>query len=256
MLGELSLPQVLGRAGRCAPRRSSPCRTLASLQELERLRADFLGMVSHELRAPLSAIKGSAATLLEDSAELDPAERHEFYRIIAEQANHMRGLIGDLLDAGRIEAGTLSVAPEASEVAALVDRARSTFLSAGGRHTVVIDLPPDLPRVMADRRRIVQVLNNLLSNAARHSPHSAPIRIAAERAGAHVAVSVRDEGRGVAPERLPHLFRKYRVVCGRGRNPTLSPPDVEIFGFRSPGPSGPAPATGPAGRRTGKASPA
>ena len=97
---------------------------LAPLQELERLRADFLGMVSHELRAPLTAIKGSASTLLEDSAELDPAERHEFYRIIAEQANHMRGLIGDLLDAGRIEAGTLSVAPEPSEVAGLVDRAR------------------------------------------------------------------------------------------------------------------------------------
>ncbi len=107
--------------------------------------------MSHELRAPLAAIKGSAVTLLEDSAAFDPAERHEFYRIIAEQANHMRGLIGDLLDAGRIEAGTLSVAPEPSEVAALVDRARSTFLSAGGRHTVLIDLPPDLPRVMADR---------------------------------------------------------------------------------------------------------
>ena len=129
----------------------------------------------------------------------------------------MRGLIGDLLDAGRIEAGTLSVAPEPSEVSALVDRARSTFLSAGGRHTVLIDLPPDLPRVMADRRRIVQVLNNLLSNAARHSPHSAPIRVAAERDGAHVALSVRDEGRGVAPERLAHLFGRYSHADGGGR---------------------------------------
>ena len=128
----------------------------------------------------------------------------------------MRGLIGDLLDAGRIEAGTLSVAPEPSEVAALVDRARSTFLSAGGRHTVLIDLPPDLPRVMADRQRIVQVLNNLLSNAARHSPHSAPIRVAAQRDGVHVAISVRDEGRGVAPELLPHLFRKYARPDGGG----------------------------------------
>ena len=189
---------------------------LAPLQELERLRADFLGMVSHELRAPLAAVKGSAATLLEDSADLDPAERHEFYRIIQEQANHMRGLIGDLLDAGRIEAGTLSVAPESSEVAALVDRARSTFLSAGGRHTVFIDLPPDLPRVMADRGRIVQVLSNLLSNAARHSPHSVPIRVAAEREGAHVAVSVSDEGQGVPPDRLPYLFRKYALAEGGG----------------------------------------
>ena len=247
VLGELPLPQVLASArtqraeevvisvpdGRSVTAlvNTTPIRSdggevvsvivtlqdLAPLQELERLRVDFLGLVSHELRAPLTAIKGSAATLLEDSAELDPAERHEFHRIIQEQANHMRGLIGDLLDAGRIEAGTLSVAPEPSEVAALVDRARSTFLSAGGRHTVLIDLPPDLPRVMADRRRIVQVLNNLLSNAARHSPHSAPIRVAAERDGAHVAVSVRDEGRGVAPERLPNLFRKYAHADGGGR---------------------------------------
>ena len=189
---------------------------LAPLDELERLRAEFLDMVSHELRAPLTSIKGSAATLLEAGRELDPAERHQFFRIIHDQADHMRGLISDLLDAGRIDSGTLSVAPEPSEVAALVDRARDTFLSGGGRHTVLIDLPPDLPRVMADRRRIEQVLNNLLSNAARHSPESLPIRVDAERAGVHVAVSVADEGRGVAPERLPHLFGKYTDDAGGG----------------------------------------
>ncbi|MDE0387642.1 MAG: ATP-binding protein, partial [Rhodospirillales bacterium] len=195
---------------------------LAPLQELERLRSEFLGLVSHELRAPLTSIVGSAVTLLDQSAELDPAERHEFYRIIHDQAAHMRSLIGDLLDAGRIEAGMLSVAPEPSEVAALVDRARNTFLSGGARHTVYIDLPPDLPPVMADQRRIVQVLNNMLANAARHSPESAPIRVSAERDSVHVAVSVSDEGRGVAPELLPHLFRKYggaggaRAIAGTG----------------------------------------
>jgi len=187
---------------------------LAPLQELERLRSEFLGLVSHELRAPLVAILGSAVILLEDSEELDPAERHEFHRIIREQAAHMRGLIGDLLDAGRIEAGTLSVSPEPSEVASLVDRARNTFLSGGARHTVLIDLPADLPRAMADRRRIVQVLNNLLSNAARHSPESAPIRVSAERDGVHVAVSVADGGKGIAPDALAHLFRNYRGGTG------------------------------------------
>ena len=188
---------------------------LTPLQELERLRAEFLGMVSHELRAPLTSIKGSAATLLESASELDSAERHEFFRIIHDQAEHMRGLISDLLDAGRIKAGTLSVKPEPSEVADLVDRARNTFLSGGGRHPVLIDLPLDLPPVMADRRRIVQVLNNLLSNAARHSLESSPIRVAAMREGVHVAVSVSDEGRGVAPDLLPHLFRRYAGVAGR-----------------------------------------
>ena len=108
---------------------------LAPLEEIERLRTEFLGLVGHELRAPLAAIKGSAATLLEEEA-IDRAEMREFHRIIAEQADHMRGLIGDLLDAGRIDSGTLSVAPEPAEVAELVERA-----AVGRGTTVTFTLP-------------------------------------------------------------------------------------------------------------------
>ena len=190
---------------------------LAPLEELERSRADFLSMVTHELRAPLTSIKGSTATVLRTTRALDSAEARQFFRIIDDQANRMDGLISDLLDAGRIETGTLSVEPEPAEVAALVDQARNTFLSGGGRHTLAIDLPADLPRVMADERRIVQVLNNLVSNAARHSPETSPIRIEAVRDGVHVAISVADEGRGVAPEVLPHLFHKYAGSEGEHR---------------------------------------
>ena len=190
---------------------------LAPLQELERLRAEFLGMVSHELRTPLTSIKGSAATLLEAAPKLDPAEMREFYRIILAQADHMRVLISDLLDAGRIDTGTLSVAPEPSEVADLVDRARTTFQSGGGRHPVLIDLPHGLPRVMADRQRIEQVLNNLFSNAVRHAPESSPIRVSAVRDGVHVAVTVRDEGAGISADRLPYLFQKYAGLEGGDR---------------------------------------
>ena len=182
---------------------------LAPLEALERMRAEFLGMVSHELRTPLAAIKGSAATALGTARLYGAAEVRQFFKVIDEQADRMSGLIADLLDAGSIDAGTLSVAPEPSEVAALVDQARTAFLSGGARHTLVIDLPPDLPWAMADRERIVQVLNNLLANAARHSPQASPIRIAAARDGVHVAISVSDEGSGVAPERLGQLFRKY-----------------------------------------------
>ena len=128
----------------------------------------------------------------------------------------MRRLIGDLLDTGRIEAGTLSVTPEPSEVADLVERARTTFPSGGGgRHAVLVNLPAGLPAVMADRRRIVQVLNNLVANATRHAPELSPIRVAAAREQALVAVSVSDEGPGVAPERLQHLFRR-RADAGQG----------------------------------------
>ena len=213
---------------------------LAPLEELERLRAEFLGMVSHELRAPLAAIKGSAATLLEEAQELEAAEMHEFHRIIHEQAGHMRGLIGALLDAGRIEAGTLSVTPEPSELVELVERARNTFISSGSRHNVHIELPPGLPRVMADRRRVAQVLYNLISNAARHSPESTPIRVSAERDGVHVAVSVCDDGRGIAPELLPRLFRKYadpaggegRALTGTGLGLIICKGLVEAHGGR------------------------
>ena len=224
---------------------------LAPLRELERMRAEFLGMVSHELRAPLTSIKGSAATVLRASRIFGPAEVAQFFRIIDQQADRMDSLIGDLLDAGRIDAGTLSVAPEPSEVAALVDQARGTFLSGGGRHTVRIDLPPDLPRIMADRQRLVQVFNNLLANAARHSPESAPIRVAAEREGSNVAVSVSDEGRtnsascsastpppgqrGRAPGDADSDRVQAAARAGAGRGPGPDPRSLlrQVWGGRS-----------------------
>jgi signal transduction histidine kinase/DNA-binding response OmpR family regulator len=187
---------------------------MTALEELDRLRAEFLGMVSHELRAPLTSIKGSAATVLGSSADLDPAVVRQFFRIIEDQADHMHDLVADLLDVARIETGTLPVTPEPAEVAVLVDRARSTFTSAGGRNNLAIDIPPDLPLVMADRRRIVQVVGNLLSNAAKHSSESSVITVTVVREDVHVAVSVADEGRGIPSERLPYLFRKFTRTDG------------------------------------------
>ena len=185
---------------------------LAPFEELERMRTEFLAVVSHELRTPLTSIKGAAATVLDASPGFSPAETTQFFRIINEQADQMSGLIGDLLDAGRIATGTLSVAPEAADVAALVERARNTFLNGRGRHAVMVDLPPELPQAMVDRGRIAQVLANLLSNAAEHSPDSSPIQISAQRDGAFVEISVTDQGRGIAPHQLPHLFRKSGTV--------------------------------------------
>ena len=195
---------------------------MTPLEELERLRAEFLGMVSHELRTPLTSIKGSATTLLEASSELDPAEMTQFFRIIRDQADQMRHLIGDLLDVARIETGTLSVNPGPADVAEMVDDARSRFLNEGGRENLHFDLPSDLPPVMADRRRTVQVLNNLLSNAARYSPEGSPIQVSAVREGVHVAVSVADEGRGLSEDLLPQLFRKFSRIDGGGRGSDIA----------------------------------
>ena len=193
---------------------------LTELEELERRRAEFLGVVSHELRAPLASIKGSAATLIGSGATLDPAEMDLFFRIIERQADHMSGLITDLLDMARIDTGTLPVSPEPSEPSLLVDQARNTFLSGGGRRNVHVNLEPDLPPVMADRRRIVQVLFNLVSNAAKHSPEGSEIRLAASQEDVHVVFSVTDRGKGLSSDLLPQLFRKFSRIDGddRGRD--------------------------------------
>ncbi len=109
----------------------------------------------------------------------------------------MRGLIANLLDVSSIEAGTLTLAPEPTRVALLVDRARTTLPSGGIRHSVLVELAPGLPLAMADREHIVQVLNSLFSNAGRHPPESSPIRVEAARNVTHVAISVSDEGGGL-----------------------------------------------------------
>ena len=187
------------------------------LEDLERLRAEFLGMVSHELRVPLTSVKGATTTLLDDSSVLDPAEARQFYRIIDHQADRMRDMISDLLDVTQIETGSLSITPDPTDPAAIVDQARSAFLGGGGSNRIELDLPPDLPWVMADRRRVVQVLNNLLANAARFSEASSAIRLTAVREDFHVEISVADEGLGVAADLLPRLFRKFSRIDGERR---------------------------------------
>ena len=121
----------------------------------------------------------------------------------------MNDLVADLLDVARIETGALAVLPEPAEAVVLVDRARNAFSGGGGRNPLEIDVAANLPLVLADRRRVAQVLGNLLSNAARHSPPESAIRVSAARDGVHVAFSVADRGRGIPAERLPVLFHRF-----------------------------------------------
>ena len=182
---------------------------MTPLEEIERLRAEFLAMVSHELRTPLATVRGSVSTLLDESSEMHPAEVRQFHQIIFEQTDRMRALIADLLDVARIETGNLPVSPEPTDIAVLTSETGNAFRIGGNRHSLRIDVPPDLPWVMADRSRIVQVLGNLLTNAARHSPESSTLRVSAAPGDLKVSVSVSDAGRGIAAESLPHLFRKF-----------------------------------------------
>ena len=190
---------------------------MRQFDELERQRTDFLAIVSHELRVPLAAIKGSTTMVLRHALALDKAEMVQFFRIIDQNADDMTGLVIDLMDVARMRTGTLHVNPEPTHVAGLVDRARNTFVDGGGRNNIDIELTPELPAVNADRGRIVQVMVNLLSNAAKHSLENTSIRVTAAQEGGHVTFCVADKGQGIPPERLPHLFRNVVRFDGEER---------------------------------------
>ena len=189
---------------------------LAPMRELGRQQAEFLGRVSQELLAPLTSIKGSADAGLEDSTRMDPGEARQFFDIIRWQVDRMRGLIRDLLEVARIEAGTLSLAPEPTDLVFLAEQARAFFMESGAGNQVEVDLPPDLPQVAADRQRTLQVLDRLLSNAAGHSPDGSVITVSARREDSHVAVCVADRGLDLPALPAPLLFQRLSATGSRG----------------------------------------
>ena len=194
---------------------------ITPLEEMRRQRAEFLGMVSHELRTPLSAIKGSAAAMLSSPNTMDATETRQFLRIIDEQADHMRYLINDLVDIAQIESGTLSVTPEPTSLEDLVEQARDAFLSEESTNILTVDLAPDLPRVMVDRRRVFQVLSTLFANASERSPELSVIRVSVSPEDVYVAVTVEHESRGEPDDKLLHAFQGYSRDDGQnmgGRN--------------------------------------
>jgi DNA-binding response OmpR family regulator/signal transduction histidine kinase len=185
---------------------------LTPMEELEKLRNEFLGMVSHELRTPLSTIKGMAATVLRSRGSLSPGESLQFFQVIEEQVDHLTDLVNDLLDMSRIEAGAFAVSVEPTDLPSVLEEAIKHFSRGHSNHQVQLQIPEGLPEVEADWRRVLQVLTNLLDNAARISPTTAPITIELEHDGDYVMVHVRDCGPGIPQERLPHLFRKFTRI--------------------------------------------
>ena len=184
---------------------------MTPLEEIERLRNEFLAMVSHELRTPLTTIKGCTSVVLNSTRPPNISELLQYFRMIDQQSDDLRDLVNNLLDMTQIEAGALSVTPEPTDVKTLVEEAKLAFVRRGALNPIEVDLAPNLPPVAADRRRMVQVLNNLLSNASKYSDAS-PIRVRASRDEFHVVISVTDEGRGIPADQLPGLFRKFSRI--------------------------------------------
>ncbi len=190
---------------------------MTPVEEVERLRREFLAMVSHELRTPLTTIKGCTGIVLARSSPPTISEMLQYFRMIDGQSDHLSDLVNNLLDMTQIEAGALSVTLEPTDVEEIVDEARMAFVRQGRRNPIEVELPPDLPQIAADSQRIGQVLNNLLSNASKYSGDSTTIRVSASREDVYVAFSVTDGGRGIPADELPNLFKKFSRIEGDGR---------------------------------------
>ncbi len=192
----------------------------AAEEALERTRSEFLGEISHELKTPLTAIKGCAAMALSAALAPDATETRELFDIIDAQANRLTELVANLLDATRIEGGRLSIEPGPADLAKIVQEARVIFEHSQYPHSLDVMLPPRLPALRADGRRIVQVLSNLFTNAAKYSAPTAPIIVTAESGKGEVTVHVRDAGVGIPGDKMPLLFQKFVQVQERGAKGT------------------------------------
>jgi signal transduction histidine kinase/Na+/proline symporter len=183
------------------------------LRNLENLKTTFVNAVSHDLRIPLTGIMGYAE-FLEEELEGPLTEAQQAYVAhILDASRRMASLLNELLDYARMEAGQFTVEPRAVDFAGLLEQAAATFYPVFERKRLryTAELPEGLPEVHADPERVVQVLSNLLSNAAKFTPEGGAIaaraRLMPERAMLYVEVT--DTGVGIPPEDLPHLFERF-----------------------------------------------
>ncbi|MNS43235.1 Non-motile and phage-resistance protein [compost metagenome] len=210
------------------------------LRTLENLKTTFVNAVSHDLRIPLTGIMGYAE-FLEEELEGPLTEAQQAYVAhILDAARRMASLLNELLDYARMEAGQFTVEPRAVDFAGLLEQAAATFYPAFERKRLryTAELPAFLPEVHADPERVVQVLSNLLSNAAKFTPEGGAIaaraRLMPERAVLYIEVT--DTGVGIPPEDLPHLFERFfqthagKTAGGTGLGLSISKTLIEAQG--------------------------
>jgi signal transduction histidine kinase len=191
--------------------------TVEELRRLSSLRADFVSLVSHELRSPMAAVIGSARTLQQRWRELRPEQREAFLAVIADETSRLANLVGDVLDTSRIEAGTFAYHFDDVD---LVEVLRDSVAAAEiGQDEVRLTaaLPPKLPAVRGDAERLRQLIDNLLSNAIKYSDSGGEVLVDAHVDDGHVIVRVRDNGLGIASEHQVQIFEKFGRAAGNAR---------------------------------------
>jgi two-component system sensor histidine kinase KdpD len=187
------------------------------LEEVDRWRSAMVGAVSHDLRTPLASIKAAVSTLRAPGLTLSGADHTELLATIEDQSDHLAMLVANLLDMARLEAGTLALRSEPHVLASVVDTAIAAARAALVHHKLALEIPDDLPIVEMDEVLIAQVLSNLLTNAAQHSPDGSTITVAASERAGLVTVSVSDEGPGVPEADRERIFHMLDRNAGSGR---------------------------------------
>ncbi|MCB0030855.1 MAG: HAMP domain-containing histidine kinase, partial [Anaerolineales bacterium] len=179
-------------------------------REQEELQKTFISVVSHELKTPVSIIKGYAGTLKRQDANWPREVTDEYLQVIEDEADRLTALIDDLLEASRLQSGTFKL--EMSEDVSLPLIAQLTakkFYKTEQTHRILLDFPDDFPLVYGDERRLNQVFNNLVSNAIKYSPNGEDITIKGDVHPHEVMVAVQDKGIGIPDHERHRIFQKF-----------------------------------------------
>ena len=187
----------------------------------EQMRVDFVANASHELRTPLATLIGYTETLREQADEIDRMTRERFLSVVHDEARRMQRIVEDLISLSRIEAEKFTTPTEAVELVPLIDQAvaGARRIADERKSALLIDVDEGLPRIAADRSQILQLLDNLLTNALRYGEPGTPVSISAHAEGPMLHLSVADEGEGIAPEHVARVTERfYRVDTSRSRS--------------------------------------
>ncbi len=193
-------------------------RDVTELRKLEQTKEEYISLISHDLRSPLTAILGRAQLLARALPHADLALMVHHARAILDSARRMDALIQDLVETSRLEAGKPVLEPELTDLAALIREAIAALPVEAEQRRIHVASPGRAPVVRCDRRLITRVLVNLLSNALKFSPPESPIDVRVSTRDGEAVVAVTDHGTGIPAEALPHLFEKYfQTEAGRAR---------------------------------------
>jgi PAS domain S-box-containing protein len=191
---------------------------ITRLREAEQLKDDFLSLVSHEFRTPLTAIHGGARLLVAEGTRLEQETRQELLRDIAVESDRLDQMLSNMLSLAAIMAGRLQPATEPLLLNPLVRRVIQAASHRADHHTFVVDTPETLPPAEADAELLEQVLSNLYENAIKYSPNGGPIRTRLEERAGTIVISITDAGIGIVPEHVRTVFERFRRP---GADPTI-----------------------------------